>query len=208
MSISGVIFDFGNVLARFDKMKACKRFAYECSMSPEAILEMIATQLEPKLESGAISTTTFANLLIAKIGAKKLTVPDVLRIWGNIFTENPHAHEFVEQLRVRKIKMGVLSNTNAIHWPFAMDLPVMQRLRGLDVPITLSYEEKALKPEARLFSTALDRVGTRAARTLYIDDIKSYVLAARSNGFVAEHYDCSGVAAQAGLRTLYERYIH
>ena len=188
--MKGVIFDFGNVLGNFDKLRACRRLA--CSTTrydAKAILEIISTRLEKRLESGGMSETAFANELLHHIGSD-LTVPDVMRIWGNIFSENPPISHHVGRLIAKGVRVGVLSNTNGIHWPYICDLPVMQTLMRHHAPITLSYREKALKPEARLFSIALDRIGTRAAQTLYIDDMEPYVHAARGTGLKAAQYDC------------------
>lgn len=187
-----VIFDFGNVLGMFDKQKACAQLAESSPYSADEIYQIIVGRnLERMLESGQMSETAFCNEVLHHCKLTKLTVPDVMRIWGNIFTPNPAIDGIVDRLIERKIPIGVLSNTNGIHWPYICDLPVMRKLQKYGAPQTLSYELKALKPDAIMFETAVMRLGTKTEETLYLDDINEYVGAARLAGMESEQYDCS-----------------
>ncbi|MFZ2555383.1 MAG: HAD family phosphatase [Minisyncoccia bacterium] len=187
-----VIFDFGNVLGMFDKKKACEQLAESSPYSADEIFSIIVgRKLERMLESGQMSETAFCNEVIHHCKLIKLTVPDVMRIWGNIFTPNPAIDFVVDRLIEQKVPIGILSNTNGIHWPYIMDLPVMRKLQDYGAPQTLSHELRAFKPDAKMFETALTRLGTKPEETLYLDDIQEYVDAARSIGMESAHYDCT-----------------
>lgn len=189
--MKAVIFDFGKVLGTFDKMRACALFADYSSYSPTEIYDIITTQLEKMLESGQMSETAFCNELLHRCKVHTLTVPDGKRIWGNIFGSNPAIEPVIDQLIDQRTPIGVLSNTNAIHWPYIEDLPVMRKLKRYGAPFTLSYVVKAYKPDRRLYEAAFANLGTKAAETLYLDDIQEYVEAARAIGMKAEQYDCT-----------------
>lgn len=205
MKCTAVIFDFGNVLGTFDKFSAALRLACASPYGPKEIVQAILNGgLERMLESGHMSETAFCNEVLhwCKID---LTVPDVKRIWGNIFAPNQAIVPIVEQLIEKRVPIGILSNTNGIHWPYIMDLPVMQLLKRYDAPFTLSYEIGGYKPDAILYETALKRLGTKPDETLYLDDIGAYVAAARSLGMQAEQYDCTKDAdAITGIMQKYE----
>ena len=191
MKVTAVLFDFGNVLGTFDKPKAAERLANASPYSSTEILTIILDGgLEKMLESGQISETAFCNEVLYRCKID-LSVPDVMRIWGDIFAPNPAIIPIVENLIERKVPIGVLSNTNGIHWPYIMDLPVMQMLQRYKAPFTLSYEVGGYKPDAILYETALKRLGTKPEETLYLDDIQAYVDAARALGMHAEQYDCT-----------------
>jgi len=189
--MNAVIFDFGRVLGTFDKMKACKLFAETSTYDAETIYDIIVRRLEKQLESGSMSEPAFCNELLHHCKVEKLTVPDVMRIWGNIFGPNPVIDPVIDKLIAQKTPIGVLSNTNSIHWPFIADLPVMRKLKEYGASFTLSYQVNAYKPDRRLYEAALAAVGTKAAETLYLDDIQEYVEAARIIGMKAELYDCT-----------------
>lgn len=205
MKANAVIFDFGNVLGTFDKFSAALRLASASPYGTNEILQAILNGgLERMLESGQMSETAFCNEVLHRCKIN-LTVPDVRRIWGNIFAPNHAIIPFVEQLIERRVPIGVLSNTNSIHWPFIMDLPVMQLLKRHSAPFTLSYEVGGYKPDAILYETALKRLETKPEDTLYLDDILAYVEAARALGMRAEQYDCTKNAdAITGIMLKYE----
>ena len=187
-----VIFDFGNVLGTFDKKSACEHFSETSTYSADEISQIIVDRkLERMLESGQMSETAFCNELLHHCKVEKLTVPDVMRIWGNIFAPNPAIDPIVDRLIEHKVPIGVLSNTNGIHWPYIMDLPVMRKLEAYNAPFVLSYEVESFKPEPAMFTTALKRLGSEPSETLYLDDIEDYVVAARGLSMKAEQYDCT-----------------
>lgn len=189
--VKAVLFDFGNVLGSFDKPKACSVLAHSATLPASHILQtIVGTGLEKQPESGQISPTAFCNMVMQYCGITS-TVPDMMRIWGNIFSPNPAVIPVVEHLIDRKIRLGVLSNTNSIHWPYIMDVPVMQKLVAYGAPMVLSHEVKAIKPDSLMYATALKRLGVDAAHTLYIDDIHDYVVAAHAYGMQSEQYDCT-----------------
>lgn len=186
-----VIFDFGNVLGTFNKLAACEVFAETSPYSAQEILAIIAARLEKRFESGGMSESAFCNQLLHYCKVAKLTMPDVRRIWGNIFRPNPAIDPIVDGLIKQRVPLAILSNTNAIHWEYIRDLPVMRTLAAYGTPFVLSYEIRAFKPDAIMFTTALRRLKTEAAATLYLDDIEENVVAARKVGLQAEWYDCS-----------------
>ncbi len=189
--MNAVLFDFGRVLGNFNKESAFQRLAASSPYSASEISQIIARRdLEKTLESGEMSETAFANELLHHIKSN-LTVPDVLRIWGNIISPNPAIEPYVDELIKRKVRIGILSNTSPIHWAYIADLPIMQKLARYGAPITLSYEVRASKPDRKIFDTALQRLGKPADETLYLDDVKEYVDRARVVGMQAELYDCT-----------------
>lgn len=196
MNANAVIFDFGNVLGTFDKMQACERFAEESTYPAETIYTIITEKLEKKLESGAMSDTAFCNELLHECKIERLTVPDVQRIWGDIFEPNPMIDPVIDQLIAQKTPVAVLSNTNGIHWPYITELPVMRKLRQYGAPFVLSYEIKAFKPAPRMYEAALSALNTKASSALYLDDVQEYVDAARKMGMQAAWYNCTKDAAR------------
>jgi putative hydrolase of the HAD superfamily len=104
-------------------------------------------------------------------------------------------------LRERGLRLGVISN-----WD--------DRLRGLleelglarhfEV-IVISCEVGALKPERRIFDTALRALGLPAAAVLHVgDDFESDVLGARAAGMAALHLARKGPAGDGTIRSLTE----
>ncbi len=187
MSVKGMLFDFGNVLGLFDKEKAYTRLSYDTSRSLEEI-RAIMTELEPEVESGRLRHYEYLHAVRDRLGVRGLSLPDIERIVGNIISPNRNIVPFVTSLMERGVPIGIVSNTSEVHWRYAMDVPIMQELRRYGATMTLSYIEGSMKPEERIYSIALERLGLDAPSVLYIDDILSHVVAARHYGLRAEVY--------------------
>ncbi len=150
MTIEAVLFDFGRVLGNFDKKKAWKRLSVDSCYSPEKIGEIIAAQnLEKMLESGSMSPTAFANELLYHTKSN-LTVPHVMRIWGDIFTPNTVIEPYIDQLMERRVRLGVLSNTNRIHVEYFRELPLLVKLKQLSNHFACHMPSPFLEASARV----------------------------------------------------------
>ena len=85
----------------------------------------------------------------------------------------------------RRVKLALLSNTDEIH--VAHMESAFRFPRYFDARV-YSNEVHASKPGRTIFLAALRAAGTRPDKTLFIDDVKSYVLAARKMGMQAVQF--------------------
>lgn len=95
----------------------------------------------------------------------------------------------LSDLRTAGHRVFMLSNTNPIMWD-AYILPEFAKLGG-DVSdyfdgIVTSFEAGCCKPDARIFSYAVTRLGLTPSETTFFDDGQGNVDAARALGFLAE----------------------
>jgi glucose-1-phosphatase len=90
----------------------------------------------------------------------------------------------------RRYRLLLLSNTNVIHFEMVRDQyrAILQHFHEL----ILSYEVKAMKPDPRIFQTAVERAGCRAEECFYTDDIAAYTAAARERGIDAVTFESAG----------------
>ena len=96
------------------------------------------------------------------------------------------------------IKTGLISNAwsglrSIIHAEFPID-------DAFDV-VVVSAEEKTMKPDARIYQVALDRLGVRPEESIFLDDAKVNVEAANALGLQGVHFQSTG-QAQRQIRTL------
>jgi HAD superfamily hydrolase (TIGR01509 family) len=88
---------------------------------------------------------------------------------------------FLEGLRSRGIKIAIVSNCTASTRPLLAGLGVT----ALADALVLSCEVGAVKPQAEIFSCALERVGVAAAGALFVDDQPGYCAGAVAAGITA-----------------------
>jgi putative hydrolase of the HAD superfamily len=111
--------------------------------------------------------------LIAELDARMWTVADpVLVAWQ-------------AQLYEAGVKTAILSNMGdmvreSVERSFSW-------VQNFDVRLW-SYELRLLKPDPGIYRIALDRLGTNAEETLFLDDIEKNIEAARGIGVQSIHY--------------------
>jgi putative hydrolase of the HAD superfamily len=88
---------------------------------------------------------------------------------------------FLERLRSRGIKIAIVSNCTVSTRPLLAEVGVTALAHAL----VLSCEVGAVKPEAEIFSCALERVGVTAAGALFVDDQAGYCAGAMAAGIAA-----------------------
>ena len=99
--------------------------------------------------------------------------------------EIPATKALIEDLKLAQYKLYVLSN---------MSLEFIEFLRKMDVykyfdGEVVSCEEHIVKPDAEIYKTLIDRYSLVESETLFIDDRKSNIKAAREAGWKGFDFD-------------------
>jgi putative hydrolase of the HAD superfamily len=183
--ISAVVFDFGNVVCRFDNKVILGRIAKDTGKSV-AELERLVYQnsdLTTAYERGEVSSDEFF-LKISAICGLRMSQAEFIRAYTDKFIPIPETYELIHSLSGR-YKLGLLSNTSA--WDFEHGIRATEVFPLFDA-VTLSFQVHALKPEKEIYLDVLAKLGVKSHECVYIDDIEKYVEAARSLGMNAVQY--------------------
>ena len=143
-------------------------------------------RIEPWLTDGRITKTQAfgdilrtcgqqprADLLAAMVARDR----ELLLANGRLFDD---AIGFLEGLRARGIRIAIVSNCTETTRPLLVKL-------GVDVladVMVLSCEAGSAKPDARIFTRALDQLGTRPEAAVFVDDQARYCAGAVAVGIV------------------------
>ena len=183
--IETIIFDMGKVLIPFDFARGYRALAPFSKFTAEQIpQELSKTDLVSRFESGQIEPIPFFEELRNTLKAD-LTYEDFSRIWTCIFLPDTLIPEsFVQTLKDR-YRVMVLSNTNAIHFEMVtVAYPILKHFHHF----VLSHEVGAMKPEPKIYHTAIANAQCPADRCFFTDDIPAYVEGARKAGLNAEQF--------------------
>lgn len=198
LEIRAVIFDFGNVIARFDNSIFLDKLAELSGKPADELFEWIYRRAEVarRYESGGLTSAEFFAAVSEFCGVP-LDRGAFMRAYCDIFTPNPEVAEVLAALKPR-YRLGLISNTSEWHWQEVIrPLPAS----ALFDAVSLSWQVGALKPDARIFQDCLDKLGLIAEECVYIDDIAEYVAAAEKMRFSAVHF-ISAAALRTALRRL------
>jgi putative hydrolase of the HAD superfamily len=183
--IKGVIFDFGNVLYRFDNMIFVERISKRSPYSKERIQKILyeESSMIEDYESGRISSVEFFRSA-RKLLRLDISVTKFKRAFTDIFTPITETLELIPKLK-KDYSLGLLSNTN--EWDFEHCISEIDIFPFFDA-VSLSYVVGAKKPDPRIFMDCLNKIGLEPEECIYIDDIETYSKKATSMGMTGHTY--------------------
>jgi len=198
--IKAIIFDFGNVICKFDNNIFLKRFAEHsdkldnpadkldnpADKSFNQIKDLIygsENSLEKQYESGIISSDEFYEI-VKKRGNLRITKEDFIKYYTGIFTPIETTFDLIKKLK-KHYKIGLLSNTS--EWDFEYGIKPTEVYKLFD-SVTLSFKVRHMKPAKEIYLDALKKMNCRPDECVYIDDIKKYSDAAGEIGIYGINY--------------------
>lgn len=198
MPIRTCIFDLGNVLVFFSHEKMVQNIA-EVSGAIEDVVHafLFDLQFQVAFETGKVTEEEFHAEFESYTGTEVSI--DALRLAvGDIFELNTPMVPLLRELRAAGIRLVLLSNTCITHVDF-----VRNRWSFLELfdAITTSWEVGALKPDPRIYQSALAHAKCEASDCFFTDDIEDYVTQAISMGIQAHVYQ-NALTTRTTLRSL------
>lgn len=173
--IRAVIFDCFGVLTT----DTWKQFV--SSLPPEVNIPRLR-ELNHQLDAGFITMQEFVSEVQEITGREPVQVESLL---NNEVVKNAELLEYVEYLRTKGLKIGMISNVSS-NW--VRDSFLTSKEQTLFDDMVFSFEVHMTKPDTRIFELACNRLGIDPAQTVMIDDIKSYCEAAESIGMKSVQY--------------------
>ncbi|MEG3180547.1 HAD family phosphatase [Sphingomonas sp. LT1P40] len=179
-SIRAAIFDIGNVLFHWHP-----RFLYERLIGDDRALEaflrdVVTVEWHFQHDAGRDFADTSAELT-----AQFPRHADLIAAWGPRFNESvgdpvTGMHELVAELDSRGVPLFAITNfSHEFFPPFRAAWPdLFDRFRD----VVVSGEEKLLKPDAAIYTLALNRFGLSAEEAIFIDDNAANVAGAEAMG--------------------------
>ena len=190
-SIDGVLFDYGRTLVTFtpypkDKLLAViRRYRPRIEAAigvpaPEAetILRDVLQPLEAYVSSESEDEVDYNDVYRDTWHGAGMKLPDDLlheildseqQVWDRTVRVDPDTHQVLDWLRAQGIKLGICSNA-----PFPPELMRRQMsskgIAQMVDAIVLSSEVGKRKPSPELYRAALEAIGTKAERTVFVGD--------------------------------------
>ncbi len=178
--IESVIFDWGGVLID-DPRPGLLRFCADAFGVTEEIYTPVHDSFLDPFQKGLISEEAFYRKISRKLGKP---APEVPSLWSRAFRAAymPKREVFalVSSLHDKGYKTALLSNTERDAAEFFLEL----NYDMFDV-LVFSCMEGAAKPERRIYEIAVERLGSKAEKSVFIDDRLDYVQGAKDAGLNA-----------------------
>lgn len=176
--IQAIVFDFGNVISRFDHQPFLQALSVACGKPSEELKALLFAPASPLLdyEAGRINSAQVLSQVSALCGHD---FPEAyfVQAFTGIFTPIEEIGELIRRLKPN-YKLGLISDTNPLHFEHAIR---KAEVFPLFDSVTLSYELGTLKPDPRLFKDALDKLDLLAEECVFIDDRAAFAQAATAH---------------------------
>ncbi len=168
-------FDLGKVLLSFDHARMVRQMAEVAGVGVEAMRAALMPSGDPsegdaqwRLEAGQLSEEAYHEGLSERLGCRPPRAELDLAA-SDIFAEIAPSMRLLERLKAGGYRLGLLSNTNPIHWRFFLDgrFPTLNEV--FEVRLS-SFGIGAMKPDPVVYEAAIERAGVPAERVFFVDD--------------------------------------
>ena len=178
--IESIIFDWGGVLID-DPRPGLLRYCAEAFGVSQELYTSVHDSFLDAFQKGLISEEALWHEISRKLGK---SVPVVSSLWSRAFraayAPKQEVFALVCSLRARGYKTALLSNT---------ELAAAEFLRELDYDmfdvLILSCMEGVVKPERKIYEITIEKLGSKAEKSVFIDDRLDYVQGAKDTGLNA-----------------------
>lgn len=181
-----LVFDLGKVIVEFSVEKACLQIAKAAGGVEADLVKsfLFDDGLEYRFEAGEFKFVQLHQLFEQRFDVS-ISPMELRDAAADIFTPISPTIDILKNLRTNyegKIPMVLLSNTNEVHWTYIEKNWSISRFFDHTV---LSYEEKCLKPDEKIYRSVLKKTGVDACDCFFVDDLKTNIDAAKKLGFDA-----------------------
>jgi putative hydrolase of the HAD superfamily len=201
-----VVFDFGAVLFRWQPYEFMPRLLPHRARDEASTHEVVSRFFEGyngdwgEFDRGTIGVPELAQRISLRT---RLDLADVHRVIAAVPSElqpMPQTLALMQRLRERGHRLFFLSNMPA---PFADHIEANHPLNEWFLDGIFSSRVNLIKPDPAIYRAAAARFGIAPRESLFIDDFRANVVAARALGWDAVHFlsheQCEADVAARGL---------
>jgi FMN phosphatase YigB (HAD superfamily) len=168
------------VLVDFDYSIAARRIAARSTQPPENLHTFLSSSTAlVQFETGLITRREFFEQVRAATGFLG-SLAEFGEMFADIFTAIPDMVRLHGDLRRRGVKTWIFSNTNDLAIEhIRRNFPFFQNFDGY----ILSYEIRAMKPDAPIYDALEKLAGRRGGEIIYLDDRPENIQAGAARGW-------------------------
>lgn len=194
--VKAVLLDLGNVLAFHDNALLFTRLGARAGLTGPEVAQRLTGAGWTAANRGLLDSEGIRQDVCRALGVE-LPMAEFAPVWNSHFTVHTAVLPRVEGL-VGRVRLGLVSNTNALHAAYLR--PLLPLLSRFDA-VVMSCEVGHVKPEPDIFRLALERVGCQAHEAAFFDDLPEFVEAASALG-LRGHLFTTAAAFDAQLQGL------
>jgi epoxide hydrolase-like predicted phosphatase len=184
MTIRAVYFDLGGVIVRTEYQAPRQHLAERLGMEYEALSKLVfESETSRQASIGQLSEEEHWAAVMRRL---HLPESETQAIRDEFFAgdiTDLHLLDFMRGLR-RKCKVGLISNA----WSGLRPWIVSKKFEDAFDAMIISAEIGVMKPDARIYQIALEKLGVKPSESVFLDDFPKNVEGAIAVGMQAIHF--------------------
>jgi epoxide hydrolase-like predicted phosphatase len=184
VTIRAVFFDLGGVIVRTEFQAPRQHLAERLGLEYDGLVKAVFdSETGLKASTGLISEEEHWAAVMRRLrrpASETQMVRDEFFAGDVIDT---HLLDFLRGAR-KKVKVGLISNA----WSGLRPYIVSRKFEDVFDDMVISAEVGVMKPDARIFQIALERLGAVPSESVLVDDFQENVEGARAVGMQAIHF--------------------
>ena len=177
MKYRNIIFDFGNVIGKFDGHYILRQFC-----SSEQDLELLFDAIFSgwdELDKGTVDYNENIENVVRRVPARlEDTVRSFFRGWPEHIIPIRQTADFIRELKDRKVPIYLLSNAPTYFAEWAQRIDTLRLFDG----IVFSAPLKMAKPEPAIYQYLFQTYDLKPEECFFIDDLEKNIRAAKEAG--------------------------
>ena len=197
--MKNVIFDFGQVLVRFDPIYMTSRY-----VSDEDDVRDVANVLFDRLYWDRLDAGTIEDEEVVRLASQRVpqrlrgAIADVYYNWIYNIPEIEGMREAIAICREKGFGVYLLSNISHYFADRKEEIPILSLLDGY----VFSAQCGCVKPSREIFAHTCDKFGLDPSQTLFVDDSEKNIKGAIDFGLTGYLFDGDSGKLCAYLKTL------
>jgi putative hydrolase of the HAD superfamily len=184
--IRNIVFDLGNVLLKFKPKEFLRNYIDDHQKIERFVKRVTGSQKWLLLDQGLLPVSEVEDHLKNKYPEDRDLLDSFFENWMDMLTPIEKNVELLYTLKDNDYRTYALSNfiKEAFYW-------VVDKYEFFMVfdGMVISYQEKVIKPQRKIFEILLERYDLIAENCLFIDDTRSFIDIAKKLGFNVIHYE-------------------
>lgn len=178
--IRNIILDIGDVLVKSNYRRFFADKGYDDEMIGRLEKATFFSPVWKELDRGVWNFSQVVHGFVENDPEIEEQLRSVFDDMGGFITAYPYAVSWIRELKESGLKVFCLSNISGkICDDCANELKFLEYVDGK----LLSYRERLIKPDPKIFRLLLNRYGLSAEECIFIDDMEQNVTVARALGF-------------------------
>ncbi|MBF0494174.1 MAG: HAD family phosphatase [Candidatus Omnitrophica bacterium] len=184
-NIKAIFFDLGKVVVQYDVKTLVKGYSKYAKMPGEEELGeyMMKSYQGMAYMTGRMTSSVFYTRT-KKYFKMRVGYNNFYEVWNSMFFHDPEMEKYMRDIKAKypELVFILVSDTNPGHFEFIQkEYPILELMDHF----VLSYEIGELKPDPKMYTTALRLAKVLPKEAVYFDDRADLIKSARSMGIRA-----------------------